>query len=76
MFCWYHDAAKSYVYLSDVSITKRKGSTMISEFARESAFRASRWFTWAWNLQELLAPSSVEFSSQEGKLLADKRTLE
>ena len=73
MFRWYHDAAKCYVYLSDVSIAKRKRGTSLSW---ESAFRASRWFTRGWTLQELLAPSSIEFFSQEGKRLGDKKTLE
>jgi hypothetical protein len=67
---------KCYVYLSDVSINKRKESDQSSEYSWESAFRASRWFTRGWTLQELLAPSSVEFFSREGKRLGDKRTLE
>jgi hypothetical protein len=76
MFRWYRNAAKCYVYLSDVSITKQKVSNQFSELTWESAFRASRWFTRGWTLQELLAPSSVEFFSQEGERLGDKRTLE
>lgn len=76
MFSWYQNASKCYVYLSDVSITKRKASNESSEFTWEPAFRASRWFTRGWTLQELLAPASVEFFSQEGKRLGDKRTLE
>jgi hypothetical protein len=76
MFRWYRNAAKCYVYLSDVSITKRKASNQLSEFTWEPAFRASRWFTRGWTLQELIAPGSVEFFSQEGKRLGDKRALE
>jgi hypothetical protein len=76
MFRWYRNAVKCYVYLSDVSITKRKASNQFSKLTWESAFRASRWFTRGWTLQELLAPGSVEFFSQEGKRLGDKRTLE
>jgi hypothetical protein len=76
MFRWYRDAAKCYVYLPDVSTTKRKASNQFSEFTWESALRASRWFTRGWTLQELLAPGSVEFFSREGKRLGDKRTLE
>ncbi|KAK0631285.1 hypothetical protein B0T14DRAFT_501427 [Immersiella caudata] len=30
------------------------------------AFRASRWFTRGWTLQELIAPASVDFFSREG----------
>jgi hypothetical protein len=76
MFRWYQNATKCYVYLSDVSTTKRKASDQLSEFTWESAFRASRWFDRGWTLQELLAPGSVEFFSREGKRLGDKKTLE
>jgi hypothetical protein len=78
MFHWYQNAAKCYVYLSDVSTKKRKASDRLSEDTWESAFRSSRWFTRGWTLQELLAPGSdsVEFFSREGRRLGDKRTLE
>jgi hypothetical protein len=78
MFHWYQNAAKCYVYLSDVLIRKRKASDLSSEYTWESAFRSSRWFTRGWTLQELLAPGSdsVEFFSCEGDRLGDKRTLE
>ena len=76
MFRWYRDAAKCYVYLSDVSIIKQKASIQCSEFTWESAFRASKWFERGWTLQELLAPNVVEFFSQEGKRLGDKKILE
>ena len=78
MFRWYQNAAKCYVYLSDVSIRKQKASDRFSEYTWESAFRSSRWFTRGWTLQELLAPGpdSVKFFSQEGDYLGDKRTLE
>ncbi len=75
MFRWYQNAAKCYVYLSDVSTTKRKLS-QLSDYAWESAFRESRWFKRGWTLQELLAPRSVEFFSRDRKRLGDKRTLE
>ncbi|KAI9773161.1 MAG: hypothetical protein M1840_008282 [Geoglossum simile] len=45
MFRWYQNAAKCYVYLSDVSTTKRKASDHFSEFIWEPAFRESRWAT-------------------------------
>ena len=76
MFRWYQNAAKCYVYLSDVSTRKRKASDQFSEYTWESAFWSSRWFTRGWTLQELLAPGSVEFFSREGRRLGDKRTLE
>jgi len=76
MFRWYRNAAKCHVYLSDVSTAKRKVSDHFSEFTWEPAFRESRWFTRSWTLQELLAPSSVEFFFREGNRLGDKRLLE
>jgi len=76
MFRWYRKAAKCYVYLSDVSTTKRKASEQSFEVTWEPAFRKSRWFSRGWTLQELLAPSSVEFFSRDRKRLGDKRTLE
>ena len=75
MFRWYQNAAKCYVYLSDVSIAKRKASDGVSEYTWEPAFRQSRWFARGWTLQELLAPLLVEFFSRERKKLGDKRSL-
>ncbi len=62
MFKWYRDAARCYVYLSDVSVP--------------GDLAASRWFTKGWTLQELLAPRSVEFFTRGGTRLGDKRSLE
>ena len=76
MFRWYRDAARCYVYLSDVSIDDCDQNNQTSQFSWESAFRASKWFTRGWTLQELLAPASVEFFSREGKRLGDKKSLE
>jgi Heterokaryon incompatibility protein (HET) len=74
MFRWYRNAVKCYVYLSDVSARKRDNSGQ-TQRTWVSAFRRSRWFTRGWTLQELLAPKSVEFFSQEEDFLGDKRTL-
>ena len=76
MFRWYREAAKCYVYLSDVSIFDYNENSHFSQFRWESAFRESRWFTRGWTLQELIAPASVEFFSLEGKRLGDKKSLE
>lgn len=70
MFRWYQRAARCYVYLSDVSATQQ------SDVEWEAAFRSSKWFTRGWTLQELLAPASVEFFSQEGYRLGDKKSFE
>jgi hypothetical protein len=75
MFRWYQNAARCYVYLSDVWTRKRKSDDILGEFTWEPAFRASRWFTRGWTLQELLAPSIVVFFSQEGEKLGDRVSL-
>jgi hypothetical protein len=75
MFRWYKNAAKCYAYLSDVSIPDDKVKSQ-SKIDFESAFRTAKWFTRGWTLQELLAPSSVEFFSANYKRLGDKFSLE
>lgn len=74
MFRWYHQAAKCYVYLSDVSMDA-VGNHLPSARTWEAAFRDSRWFTRGWTLQELLAPPCVEFYSAEGEKLGDKTSM-
>jgi hypothetical protein len=73
MFHWYQSAAKCYVYLSDVSTADGEGGRQPS--AWHSAFAKSRWFTRGWTLQELLAPSEVEFFSKEGVCLGNRLEL-
>ena len=75
MFRWYQDAARCYVYLSDVS---DNNSVIDDQFSRrwKPEFKKSRWFTRGWTLQELIAPTSVEFFSKEETRLGDKQSLE
>jgi hypothetical protein len=65
MFRWYSEAAKCFVYLSDVSIHDY-----------DDTFGKSRWFTRGWTLQELLASREAEFFSRETEWLGTKVTLE
>ncbi|RDW83490.1 hypothetical protein BP5796_04981 [Coleophoma crateriformis] len=73
MFRWYQNAARCYVYLSDVS---KPGSGADDPTAWEGAFRESRWFTRGWTIQELIAPRLVDFFSFEGEQLGSKLSLE
>jgi hypothetical protein len=75
MFRWYRDATKCYVYLPDVS-RPRTGSADGSKENWEQTFRKSAWFSRGWTLQELLAPASVDFFSEEGEVLGNKASLE
>jgi hypothetical protein len=71
MFRWYQNAARCYVYLSDVS--KPEGAD--GERAWKEALQISRWFTRGWTLQELIAPRLVDFFSAEGQRLGSKLSL-
>jgi hypothetical protein len=73
MFRWYRKAAQCYVYLSDVSIDGQHGQ---SNLAWTVAFKESRWLTRGWTLQELIAPTLVDFFSSEGERFGNKLTLE
>ncbi|KAI9639959.1 hypothetical protein NHQ30_011689 [Ciborinia camelliae] len=68
MFAWYRNAVVCYVYLSDVSNIDKRSFP-------EEKFRASRWFTRGWTLQELLAPAAVVFYSCEWVNLGTKSHL-
>ncbi|RFU28189.1 hypothetical protein B7463_g8127, partial [Scytalidium lignicola] len=75
MFRWYRYATRCYVYLSDVSSLTFDTNEELSLQPWELDFRKSRWFKRGWTLQELLAPSSVEFFSREHQRLGDKKSL-
>lgn len=75
MYRWYHDAVTCYVYLADVTVGGTTSQETKSHPAWLLAFRSSRWFTRGWTLQELLAPVSIEFYSQDGYRLGDRTTL-
>ncbi|KAH8653528.1 WD40-repeat-containing domain protein [Xylariales sp. PMI_506] len=65
MFGWYRKAQKCYVYLTDVTKDERW----------KVMFRKSRWFTRGWTLQELIAPTVVEFFSADYQYLGDRQSL-
>lgn len=75
MFKWYRKATKCYAYLSDVPTINRGWLDLLSNRSWEHPFRNSRWFTRGWTLQELLAPTSVEFFSSDGWRLGSRNSL-
>ncbi|TVY68789.1 Vegetative incompatibility protein HET-E-1 [Lachnellula suecica] len=75
MFRWYRDAAKCYVYISDI-VREERDQASLSSQSWLSAFRESRWFTRGWTLQELIAPQSVQFFCSTGTQLGDKKSME
>jgi hypothetical protein len=65
MFRWYQQAGICLAYLSDVP----PGSEVLD---KESQFAKSKWFTRGWTLQELLAPSEVEFLASDWTRITSK----
>jgi hypothetical protein len=76
MFRWYQRASRCYVFLSDIVVLDEVVDAEAFQITWIEAFRRSRWFTRGWTLQELLAPSSVEFFSKDGKRLGSRISLE
>jgi hypothetical protein len=68
MFRWYKKAVICYAYLDDVSAPGNAD-------AMEAALATSEWFERGWTLQELLAPTSIQFFSKEHELLGDRDSL-
>jgi len=79
MFSWYRNAEICYAYLADVSA---QGPTSGARVGRGTAgaptrpwmddFRASRWFTRGWTLQELVAPRNLLFHDKDWSYLGNK----
>ncbi|KAF5343771.1 hypothetical protein D9758_015338 [Tetrapyrgos nigripes] len=73
MFDYYKNSEVCYVYLSDYHSPRFDIRAMY-----DRAFEISptpRWFSRGWTLQELIAPSSVEFFDAEWKRCGDSWTL-
>ncbi|KAK0754307.1 heterokaryon incompatibility protein-domain-containing protein [Schizothecium vesticola] len=68
MFTWYRNAAVCYAFISDSVIFN-------STIPQLDQFKASKWFTRGWTLQELLAPTIVLFYSAEWAPLGSRETL-
>ncbi|KAJ2994489.1 hypothetical protein NUW58_g1544 [Xylaria curta] len=63
MWRYYAQSNICYVYMNDIPNAQAGWS---------EAFRTSRWFTRGWTLQELIAPTSVEFYAQDWAAIGTK----
>lgn len=75
MSTWYSSTIQRYFYSRYVPCTSVSSDLVRSKQQAEFTLKKSRWFTRGWTLQELLAPSIVEFFSEEGIKLGDKLSL-
>jgi hypothetical protein len=69
MFTWYERSKVCYAYLSDVACEGLDPGEI------KKLFRESEWFRRGWTLQELLAPSYVDFFSQDWSWIGSKSSL-
>jgi len=76
MFRWYQDADICYAYLADVpskwSVIPR--TEAVDPETDDCCFKDSKWFTRGWTLQELIAPTSVDFFSADWAHIGTKYT--
>lgn len=75
MYKWYGGAAKCYTYLFDLDVsdcfaTSTSFEASIAEL--ENKLRQCRWFSRGWTLQELIAPSEVEFRDKNWRMVGTK----
>ncbi|KAI4711172.1 hypothetical protein J4E89_003737 [Alternaria sp. Ai002NY15] len=58
MFAWYRNSEQCYAYLADVEVQEAFAQGEAAK--HRNTFWLSKWFTRAWTLQELLAPSNFQ----------------
>ncbi|KAE9364997.1 HET-domain-containing protein [Stipitochalara longipes BDJ] len=69
MYRWYQKSQVCYAYLVDVPDATADHSRP------DSLFQQSKWFTRGWTLQELLAPTFVEFYAQNWDEIGTKSSM-
>ncbi|KIM54616.1 hypothetical protein SCLCIDRAFT_57700, partial [Scleroderma citrinum Foug A] len=73
MYRWYKNAKVCYAYLHDMS--DPLFPTARSEERYPDFLGWPEWFSRGWTLQELIAPSNVQFFNKNWQTIGDKRTL-
>jgi len=71
MYRWYEYAQVCYAYLHDVL----DSSFPVAHDDWRYANGWPEWFSRGWTLQEMIAPSNVQFFNKEWQAIGDKRTL-
>ncbi|KAL4071631.1 heterokaryon incompatibility protein-domain-containing protein [Scleroderma yunnanense] len=73
MYQWYENARVCYVYLHDVPGSSFPTGADNEGYPDSNGF--PEWFSRGWTLQEMIAPSNVQFFNKGWQPLGDKRTL-
>ncbi|KAK1751051.1 heterokaryon incompatibility protein-domain-containing protein [Echria macrotheca] len=78
MFAWYKASTVCFAYLEDVESTSstcippERWWWMADTHSDGLEYRASRWYTRGWTLQELLAPTNVDFYNRSWTKIGSK----
>lgn len=70
MFRWYEGSGKCYAYLHDVDADKLPTKRDDEKFGQFDGW--PKWFSRGWTLQELVAPSVVQFFNQRWQPIGNK----
>ena len=73
MYRWYENAKKCYAYLHDVLGSSFPTASDNQRYRDFSGW--PEWFSRGWTLQELIAPSNVQFLNKNWQSIGDKRSL-
>jgi len=73
MYRWYENAKVCYAYLHDVPGSSFPTASDKGRYAKFNGW--PEWFSRGWTLQELIAPSNVQFFNNNWQSIGDKKTL-
>ncbi|KAL4069937.1 heterokaryon incompatibility protein-domain-containing protein [Scleroderma yunnanense] len=73
MYRWYQNSRICYAYLHDVPDSSFPASSNMTTYPDFNGF--PEWFSRGWTLQEMIAPSNVQFFNKYWQPLGDKRSL-
>ena len=73
MYRWYENAKVCYAYLHDVPSSSFPTALDYESYSDFNGW--PEWFSRGWTLQELIAPSNVQFFNKNWQCIGDKRTL-
>ncbi|KAI6118346.1 heterokaryon incompatibility protein-domain-containing protein [Pisolithus sp. B1] len=73
MYRWYHNAQICYVYLNDVDESALPTSQNFIRFGGSNGW--PEWFSRGWTLQELIAPTELEFFNKSWVSIGTKQDL-